>query len=422
MKKSQQLQLSISTARERLSKVVEKRNAVAQGQPVSTDILKEMDEASKAIQPLEIEFRAAMIQEDNEEKKQKTISPDSQEIEKRALVSKSSIVPFLLEAVENNRPLDGVEHEARQALLGDDARTGLIPFEMLLHDEKGIEERVDVATPLASAAVTPGGQADILGRVFSQSVANRLLVSMPMVDVGESNFPVLLTGTSASMASPGDAVDASAGSFTGFNLEPIRLQARYLFRQEDAYKLRGIEDSLRRDLVSLLSDKMDDQIINGNGTAPQVNGFISELPTVTDPLAVTTWAQYIANFTGLVDGLNAYSLNDIRSIIGSKTFVYGETLYRTTESDISAQRYMEERTGGVSVSSRMGTANIQTNLAALTSYPGSNAVAPIWRAIEVLRDPYTNSATGEVSLSATMFFNFKIVRESGFKLFKIRTA
>ena len=91
MKKSQQLQLSISTARERLSKVVEKRNAVAQGQPVSTDILKEMDEASKAIQPLEIEFRAAMIQEDNEEKKQKTISPDSQEIEKRALVSKASI-------------------------------------------------------------------------------------------------------------------------------------------------------------------------------------------------------------------------------------------------------------------------------------------------------------------------------------------
>lgn len=422
MKKSQQLQLSISEARERLSKVVEKRNAVAPGQPVSADILKEMDSASKAIQPLEIEYRAAAIQEDNDEKKQKSLSPDSQEIEKRELVSKASIVPFLLEAVENSRPLDGVEHEARQALLGDDARTGLIPFEMLLHDEKGIEERADTATPLASAAVTPGGQADILQRVFSQSVANRLLVSMPMVDVGESNFPVLLTGTSASMAAPGAAVDATAGSFTGFNLEPIRLQARYLFRQEDVYKLRGIEDSLRRDLVSLLSDKLDDQIINGNGTAPQVNGFISELPTVTDPLAVTTWAQYIANFTGLVDGLNAYSLNDIRSIIGSKTFVYGETLYRTTQSDISAQRLMEERTGGVSVSSRMGTANIQTNLAALTSYPGANAVAPIWRAIEVLRDPYTNAGTGEISLTATMFFNFKLVRETGFKLFKVRTA
>ena len=205
---------------------------------------------------------------------------------------------------------------------------------MLLHDEKNLEVRVDAATPVADGAKTPGAQADVLQRVFSQSVASRLLVSMPMVDVGQANFPVMLTGTSASQANPGQAVDASAGSFAGFTLEPLRLQARYLFRLEDAYKLRSLEDVLRRDLVALLSDKMDDQIINGDGTAPQVNGFLSELTEATDPGAVTTWAQYIANFTALVNGRDAYSLNDIRSIVGSASFVFGETLYRATNSDI----------------------------------------------------------------------------------------
>ena len=424
MKKSQQLQLSISTARERLSKVVEKRNAVAQGQPVSTDILKEMDEASKAIQPLEIEFRAAMIQEDNEEKKQKTISPDSQEIEKRALVSKASIVPFILEAA-NNKAVEGVEHEARSALLGDEAKQGLIPFELLLPPEK-IEERADTVTPVASAAVTPGAQASILERVFSRTIAARLLVSMPTVPIGTANFPVMLTGTEAANVGAGSAHGATAGSFTGFNLEPLRLQARYLFNIEDLYKLQSLEETLRRDLVATIADKMDDQILNGNGTSPQVNGFFSEIPDATALSAVTTWKTYVANFAEMVDGINGYELSDIRSVIGAGSFIFGETLYRTTNSDISAQLYMEQRTGGVTVSSRIAvkdSSNDQTNIAALTSYPGRNAIAPIWgNSMRIIRDEFTNSETGQIVLSGVVLWNFKVIRTDGFTQFKVRDA
>ena len=321
-----------------------------------------------------------------------------------------------MEAVEG-RSLDGPEHEVRAALLGDDAarRVGTIPLEML-------ELRADAATPVAAVAKSAGHQANVIQRVFSRSIASRLLVSMPAVPVGSSNFPVMLTGTAAAMKAAGGLQEAEAGSFTGFTLDPVRLTARYLFRIEDVYKLRNFENVLRRDLVAVMSDKMDDQIINGTGAAPQVSGFINELVAANAPAAVTTWAQFVASFTGLVNGLDAYVLRDLRSIVGAQTFSYAETLYRANNSDLSAFAYMAEKTGGVSVSSRIASGNVQTNITALTSYPGRNAVAPVWKAMEIIRDNITQAASGQIAITAIILWNFKIVRETGFKAWKTRNS
>ena len=322
--------------------------------------------------------------------------------------------------------MQGVEHEVRSGLLGDDARGGLVPVELLLPD--GREERADAATTVADAARTPGSQASVLQRVFTRSIAANLMVSMPMVEVGQANFPVLSSGTSASNVEAGTAQDAAAATFTGVSLDPVRLSARYLFRYEDVAKLRNYESVLRRDLTATMSDAMDDQIINGNGTAPNVNGFLSELTVPDNPSAVTTWNQYLAAFTGEVDGKNAYALTDLRSTIGKATFGYVETLFRTGATDngprASACEYVKSRTGGQVVSSRIPApgSNIQTGIIAKTSYPGRNAVAPIWRALELIRDLYSGAAKGEVALTAIMLWSFKIVRETGWALFKVKTA
>ena len=102
MKKSQELQLKISLARERVAKIIEKRNALPQGEPVSSDILKEMDESAKAIQPLEIEYRASVVLEDEQETKEKREhSDDFENSEKRQLdelIFKVSLFDFVDEA------------------------------------------------------------------------------------------------------------------------------------------------------------------------------------------------------------------------------------------------------------------------------------------------------------------------------------
>ena len=192
--------------------------------------------------------------------------------------------------------------------------------------------------------------------------------------------------------------------------------------------MAGFEGVLRRDLSAVLGDKLDDQAVNGDGSAPNVNGFISELPTVNDPSSVTDWAAFIANFTGEVDGINAYDLNDIRAIMGKSVFGYAATLFRTGTTDNgpreSALDYVRARIGAMSVSSRMPapSSNVQTGIISLTSYPGRNAVMPIWRSGQLIVDPYSDAAAGRVRLTINAFFNFKILRETGYSLWKVKTA
>ena len=426
MRKSQELTIKLSEARERLNKVIEKRNKVPEGERPSADLVAEMDTATKAIPPLEVEYRAAMLAEDAEDEQARREDPDAEQREFDKLLRGASIMPFLAEALDG-KEAGGKESEIRAKLLGDEARAGQVPFEMLLPPGDA-EQRADDATTVAAAVKTQGTQASVLERVFTRTIAARLLVSMPSVPVGSANYPIMTAGTTAAMKNPGVAQDAAAASFTGYTLDPKRLTARYLFRIEDQYKLKGYEAVLRRDLAAVMSDAMDNQIVNGDGQSANVTGFLSELTAPTDPTDTVTWDAYFGTFTAKVDGLNAFALSDIRAVEGSDTFGKAETLFRTGANDngprASAREYVGSRIGGMSVSSRIPAAasNIQTNILALTSYPGRNAVAPIWRAFSVIRDPYTGAASGEVPITAIALWNFKILRETGFGLYKVKVA
>ncbi len=430
MRKSQELTIKLSEARQRLNATIEKRNGLKDGEQPSGELISEMDAATKAVAPLEVELRASLTAEGEEDDKARH-DPDAEAREFDKLLQGASIMPFLNEALEGKETA-GKEHEIRAKLLGDEARAGVVPFEMLL-PPGDTEHRADAATTVAAAVKTQGTQASVLERVFTRSIAARLLVSMPSVPVGSANYPIMTAGTDAAMKNPGVAQDAAAATFEGFTLDPKRLTARYLFRIEDQYKLRGYESVLRRDLSAVMSDAMDDQIINGDGTGADVTGFLAELTEPGSDNAVTSWGGYFGKFSSLVDGLNAYGLSDVRVIEGKDTFGYAETLFRTGANDngprASAREYVGSRIGGMSVSSRIpatatsGTFNKhQVNIAALTSYPGRNAVAPIWRAFSVIRDPYTGAASGEVAITAVALWNFKILRETGFSLYAVRNA
>ena len=423
MRKTQRLSIRMSELRTNLNAAVEKRNKskAADDSDEVRGIVKEIDTSARQLSDVEIEYRAALLQEaEEDEKAGKSADPDAEERERRKLVSQARATDIIFEAVEE-RAATGATAEARSALLGDRARERMLPFEFLLPRE---EERTNV-TPVTDAAASAGTQASVIERVFTRSVAGRLLVSMPAVAIGESSFPVMTAGTTALQRSPDSAVVAQAGAFTGFSLDPIRLSARYLFRVEDTYRLRNFESILRRDLAAVMSDKMDDQVINGDGVAPNVNGYLSELAAPANPGATSTHAAWLALFTGLVDGLNAYTLSDIRAVIGTESYVNGESVYRGNQSNDTVIQTLQQRSGGITVSSRIpvaGNDKRQTNIAALTSYPGRNAVAPIWKAMEVIRDPYTGAASGQIALTAVMLWNFKILRETGFSLFDIQKA
>ena len=72
--------------------------------------------------------------------------------------------------------------------------------------------------------------------------------------------------------------------------------------------------------------------------------------------------------------------------------------------------------------SRRLPATIQGMIVRLSRGGSSDAIAPIWEGVTILRDPYTEHAKRQISISATMFWNFGIARADGFKWAKSKLA
>ena len=426
MTKLQRLQLEQSEKRERLNVL----NAVDE---LTTEQRAELQPLVDRLTELEPELRAAIAAEPDPADKTKE-TPKGEEKEVKSLQQRARLQPFVREAIEH-KPVDGAEAELRAAVMPG-AGDG-IPFELLLtpqqraalYEQPKAEERA--VTPVADSAKSDGSRAAVLERVFTRSVAARLGVSFDTVETGASVYPVMLTGTTASAQSASGEQAAVAGSFEGHSLSPRRITGSYEYQIEDAATMPDLEATLQRDLAAVLTDALDDQVTNGDGTAPNFTGFLAELTAADDPTAVTAWADVLSLYAGEVDGLNAYELSDLRAIVGPASFRYLANLFppvaSVTHPQQSALDYTRERTGGLSASSRIpvpGNDNIQTGIMALTSYPGRNAVLPVWNTggFSLIRDPYTKAKSGVVGLTAQMLANFKILREAGWALFKIKTA
>lgn len=113
--------------------------------------------------------------------------------------------------------------------------------------------------------VAPGG---------SRSWIQRLTINSKRRDVGLDGWPLV---TLAEAREP--------GAFTVTDADPRRLGGSFLIRKEDTAKLPNMEPSLRENLSMVLSDELDKQIVNRNGTAPNLNGILAQL---TDPSAPDT--------------------------------------------------------------------------------------------------------------------------------------
>ena len=243
MTNSQRLALKGSEQRSALNALIEKRNKLPDGEELSAEDMTAMDNATKGVQRLEVEYRAAVVQEDSEEQAQANDEPDGEQKEIDSLLARASIVPYIVEAMDH-KAVDGVEAELRSATLGNE---GVSHFPMdLLAPPAVLEERADTATTLAAAATGDGNVASVLERVFTRSVASRLGVSMPSVPAGSAVYPVMTGGTSASTAADGTEVDATAGTFSGFSLEPIRVSAAYKFGSSGNRVDRGVSGRHRR--------------------------------------------------------------------------------------------------------------------------------------------------------------------------------
>ena len=413
----------------RASELRSKINALAPGEETQ----KERRTLMADLEAVEVEYRDALKSEGESQLLANPGAPGlegltPEERERRELESNAEL-RLALRSIMSGEPLTGREAELQQhaGLSGNS-----IPWELIAPRERAqpaTEDRVDSvsAAPAASHVM----QHPILGRVFARAGVSHLGVAMPMVPVGEQNYPVISAGQSAKiLAKDATHGDAGAATISAHKIAPRRIQSEYLFRREDQAVLMGLEEALRADLSDAMSDKLDAEVLNG-GADPNLGGFLSApgeggLAAVDAPAAVPTFASAASTLAGSVDGKYAGSEAELSVLIGDET--YGVLAGVFQENDpVAATTYYAQKTGGKFMASANipdAANDIQDGIIAKTGAQGMSAVSPVWGGLTLIRDEVSKDLRkkGWISITAVMLVGFDILRADGFQRVRYKLA
>lgn len=346
-----------------------------------------------------------------------TVSHDGDDPETReraALRSKATLGAWVTAAAEG-RTVTGAEAEYGAACGVTDGRMPVTLF------ERPVEHRVVTPAPTTTAIQ----QHAILPALFDRSIAGFLGISMPTVPIGTPAYPYLRTSVTASMLAESAAAPETAGAFEVETASVRRLSGSFKVTKESLTRLSGLEESLRNNLSMVLSDQLDNQILNGNGTAPNLDGLFHELTDPTAPNAADhTFEKWLERVVGYVDGLLATDTMGLRLLVGMDTYRKFVQTLRGADTTTSFGAYIGSQVAGLRSTRRIAAAVSNVQQAIVRRGMEADIVkAPVWMGVEFIRDPYTGAAKGEIVITATTLLGgLAITRPDAFAQTSFRLA
>ena len=347
MTPAQKIQLRLSQVRTRLNEI-----SALEGDSFTDEIRTEAATLQTEYADLETRHQAAIV---GEEEETRIVEPDAEMRERIELRSQASLTNYFLAAMQG-RQVSGAEAELREAA---GIRDGMIPLE-LWDVPAPVETRQDAPT---SAPGTVGVNLDrIRPAVFSQSIAPRLGIDMPRVDSGSYASATISASLTAKSEVKGGAAESTAATFEVNTVKPKRITARLGIRVEDVAEVgqANFESILRENLSLVLSDELDDQVINGvfvSGTNNDLNGLFQALTAPTAaPSAVSDFDSFAGAHAGGVDGLWSNGIKDVSIAVGPDTYRLASRTFQTAanyKGELSAAAYAMANSGGFWTNKRM---------------------------------------------------------------------
>ena len=395
----------------RISEIRQKLNELSGKDELTEAETEEMRRLSAEYPKTEERHRASLISESVEEAEAMDREDgDGEDRERRELRSRSRLAKYVSAALDG-LPVQGAEAELSAAA----GCPGAVPLELFEARADTDPERRAV-TP--APATTDENLAPIVPAIFDRSAAAWLGIEMPTVATGDAGFPVLSTSVTGGPVAKSAEAAETAGAFTVTMAQPRRISGAFKFTIEDAARLSGMENALRQNIGSVLSDELDKQAINGSGTGDgTLNGLLHIL---TDPAAPAANAESFARYVGAaashVDGLFAVDLGGIRQLVGVQTYGHMAAAFRADEDSTTAEGWLMDRTGGVRTSRRIAApaSDIQQAIVRRSNPAGDRvAVMPVWNGLQLIRDQYTDARKGEVTVTGIMLVGDAIVLRGG---------
>ena len=406
---------------ELLNKQSEQRARLAEIELVTDEtpeLRSEREELVKGTPTLEKEIREAREAVAAEEAAQRVADPDVDDAETREvreIRQRMTGVSDYVQASVEMRAVDGAAAEYNAALK---MRPNAFPLHLLAPEARQ-----------ATAVDTQTVPRRWLDRLFAETAATALGVTMESVPVGVASFPVTTAGANSAQRAKSQAAGDAAWTVGVSELKPKRNAVRLLFNIEDTARIPGLEAALTRDLRMALTEGIDRAIFSGDDGATGNDADITGLDTAAGVTEATLTqankvkaANTLAAFTELVDGIHAGKLQDLRVVAAIGAWkLWESTIANADAENQTLAAFLRE--AGLSWMAR-GEIETATTANKFGAFMGRSkglegaGVAAVWEAGELIRDPYSNAAKGEVALTLCYLWDFGLPRPSSFARLK----
>ena len=379
MTAAQTIQVRLSECRQRL-------NELLQVETRSEDETTELERLTSEVSVKEPELRAALAAApDPQEVVTATGDPETRE--RLEIRSKTGLADFL-SAAAAGREVVGAAREYADAV--GCAPLNRVPLDIFTDGQP--EVRAISVGPAVDGPVEPA-----IPFVFKRSAAASLGIQMPTHGAGAVQIPRVTTAPPADTLAKDAAAPSTAAVIALDSQTPKRISGEFQIRTEDLAVYPALEAVLMESIRGSLSNELDNEVFNG--VAAGLNGLFLQAADVAVAGAVETFATGIGRFAALVDGEHAYSLSDVRAVVGPSTFAK----YMGLISDgVPLADYLEQKLGSFRVSNRMPAlaSHGQKGIVTLNGGPSPIRVY-VWNSLEIIRDPFSSAGTGQITITAT---------------------
>ena len=301
------------------------------------------------------------------------------------------------------------------------------------HGMSGRQFPLAMLAPVATRATTDvNGQANQrrwLDRLFAESAATRIGITSESVPAGQANYMTTTAGATGAQRGKRQAAADAPWTVGVKTLEPKRGAVHGKYAIQDAARLPGLADALRRDFRGALMDSVDLAIFLGDDTANPNDGDIVGLttyPSLTEE-TLTQAAKIMASevlgaFSNLVDGVYATDLQDLRVV--TSVGAYREWTQTIVASTVSNETLAQFLTRSRLAWSARGGIDDDTGDNSFGAFIGRSrgiegaGVTAIWDAGQMIVDEVTEADEGNVKLTMNYLWAFDLPRHQNFARLK----
>jgi HK97 family phage major capsid protein len=343
----------------------------------------------------------------------KPVTGDSADREFADLVGKFEMRQVVLNLAEN-RPFTGETAEVINELRGKGGIQGVpVPW-------AGLERRV--GETVASGVPNPMNTRPIIDRIFPDSAAVRMGGELISIDSGDVEYPVCTSAVAAawSATETGSVGGPTAYATTDKPMTPANTLGITMKITRKSMKQNGdaLEQAIRRDMAGAIGVAMDKAVFLGAGSSGEPAGVLvgSYGITSTSVAAAASWAAFRAAVKRFITANAAGSPADVHLLLRPEVWDTMDNVVLTGSDSSEWDRML----------ANIPAKNIVMSSNALAAPTGSplaskallttnvNGVAPIfvglWGAIDVIRDPYSDAASGGLRLTALATMDVTVAR------------